>query len=437
VNVKTEMANHEGRGLRKPWWLLISAAILYLAAFAYTLERPEVREMGDSQEYLRAAENLLSHGVLYSGNLEDAGPIDPALYSRRPPLYPLLLAFSEAIGGGTLVAVLIQMLMTGAGAWLTWRTARYLGLSRGASILVVALFLYFPAQVIYSQVVMSEILFQFLLVAGIFFLVRYARRRAVPDLYLWNFLLGASVLCKPVMMFFWIPNLAFCLWWYWRLRVRHLLVAALIPFLIISAWSYRNYRLTGSYHFSSMGTAYLRLLTRDRLQDETGPPQELGKRSVTTITRFLSEVPQRLPGLARGYAIGVSAFFLDPGRFDWYEFFNLPHSRSLRRILFTDEEPVARRLKHVPIVVLLALAIVFVVNLAVLVGVAHALFVVRDYSPEKVFIVMLVLYLAAVTSFAGASRYRLPVESLLLLLAAPFLWRITEQAAKLLRTRKA
>ncbi len=427
MNSNRLMANQEDGRLRKPWWLLISAAILYLAAFTYTLEKPEVREMGDSLEYQRAAKNLLSDGVLYSGNLGDAEPIDPALYSRRPPLYPLLLAFSEVIGGGIIAAVLIQMLMTAVGAWLTWRISRYLGLVRGEGILVVALYLYFPAQVIYSQVVMSEILFQFLLVAGVFFLVRYLRHRTIPDLYLWNVLIGASALCKPVMMFFWIPNLLFCIWLFRKQRVKHLLVAALIPFLIISAWSYRNYDLTGSYHFSSMGTAYLRLLTRDRLQNEPGPAQDLSKRSAATVINFLSEVPGRLPGLARRYGIGVSAFFLDPGRFDWWEFLNLPHPQSMRRILFRDDESIVRRLSRFPIGVLVALAIVLALNLVVLAGVAHALFVVRDYSPEKVFIVTLILYLAAVTSFAGASRYRLPVEPLLLLLAAPFLWRVIRE----------
>jgi hypothetical protein len=420
------MSSQEGNVRRTPWLLLVPALILYLSAFGYALLNPESRQMGDSLDYLRASKNLLSKGVIYCGNLGAAGQIDPALYSRRPPLYPLFLAISKIATGGVLAAVLMQMLLTAGGAYLTWRIMEYLGSGRGLRLVVTTLFLFYPAQIIYSQVVMSEVLFQFLIVVSVFFMVRYLKHAGPRDIYLCNLAIGAAALCKPVMMFFWIPNLLFCLWLSRRKKGWHLWVAPLIPFLIISGWSYRNYELTGSYHFSSMGTTYLRLLTRNRLAREPGWERDLPGDANATILAFLEEVPKRLPALAKGYAIGVASFFVDPGRFDWYEFFKLPDSRSLRKILFIDEIPVNRQLGRFPLPVLGSLLVVLILNLVVFAGFAHSLVVSRDYSPAKVFMIALILYVAAVTSFAGASRYRLPVEPLLLILAGPFLLSIGE-----------
>ena len=62
--------------------------LVHLLFFLSALIHPSA-PLSDSEDYLNASQNLYSQGVLYCGDLSEA--IHEEQFTRRPPLYPLLL----------------------------------------------------------------------------------------------------------------------------------------------------------------------------------------------------------------------------------------------------------------------------------------------------------------------------------------------------------
>ena len=80
---------------RRFWILLISLHLLFMGKQLFWSNSI----LQDSKEYLFAAENLLQHQTLYSWNLNHAFNAD--WLSKRPILYPLILALFKTISFGS------------------------------------------------------------------------------------------------------------------------------------------------------------------------------------------------------------------------------------------------------------------------------------------------------------------------------------------------
>lgn len=401
-----------------PWRIVIVIAIfVHLAAFFHAVSRPEVRWMTDTAEYLSAGRNLLHNGVLYAGDLSSQ-PLDPALYSRRPPLYPLFLATAEQLPGGLQAAAFLQLVLSFTVAFLAYRLARRIlpeRLERWA-VVVPALVLLYPTQVIYTQILMAEILLQFCLVVAAFELTRYLQEKKAAALWSANGALALAPLVKPVMVFFWIPNLAFLWWIHRRSGRRRWFVPALLPLLLVIAWSCRNLYWTGSFHFSSMAANQAKVLVHGR-----EPLDARGKDLGDEYRRFLSQFVQRITAQPARFVWiqmrGMGSFFLDPGMFDLYEFLNFERPFSLGQVLFSEDR-VRRIFSDLPASVLTYLTGLTLLNLLVAGG-----FLVFCFQPVRLpavkwFLVLIVAYMALVVGPIGRSRYRLSVEPLLLIGAA-------------------
>ncbi len=185
--------------------MIAIAIFCYSAAFLHGLFSPEIRLLPDSLEYLKAAENLMDHGVFYSGSLE--GKTDFVQYSRRTPGYPFLLGIFSIVSPSLSIPIIFQVLLIFTGGFLLWRITEELGIPALAGVFVLAFYLLYPSQIIYSQMIMAETILQFLILASVYFLVLYLKQKAAIFIILVNLCLGFAVLCKPVMLYFWIPNL--------------------------------------------------------------------------------------------------------------------------------------------------------------------------------------------------------------------------------------
>ncbi|UCH79260.1 MAG: glycosyltransferase family 39 protein [Candidatus Coatesbacteria bacterium] len=119
----------------------------------------------DQYEYRAAAERLASGlGLTYaSGEL---------YVHSHPPLYPVFLAGIFAAGGGGLAVRLVQLALALATLLVVYATARRAFGGRVAAAALIAGGLYLPTA-FYATDVLSEILFTFLLAAGVYLL--YAR----------------------------------------------------------------------------------------------------------------------------------------------------------------------------------------------------------------------------------------------------------------------
>ena len=403
-----------------PWIVLI--LLVYSAAFLFTEWNPQNRLMVDSAEYLAAAENLAEFGIFYAGNLSET--IDPNLYSRRPPGYPVLLL---GLGFNTTIIVLFQILLTFLGGFLVWSILGSIGAKPNVRKILLILYLLYPTQIIYSQMIMAEIFFEFLLLVLVFSYSKFLRENKPAWIVLGNVALSIAILSKPVMLYFWIPNAAFLIWVLAKNRCRILLICAAIPVLVNVMWSYRNYRITGYYHFSSIQMNQMSIKTTGKPIKGQGQ-NSFAQASQNTRQAYFRALVENWPSTLKRVVRETVFFFLDPGRFDVWEFLNKPHNIRSRDILYAcGVLSFWEELRKIPLSIMVFLFLTGIVNLLITIGFINFLYQESLSFEIKWMMVLIVLYILMATIFAatGNARYRLPIEPLLIISLTPLLDRIS------------
>ncbi|MFH1965817.1 MAG: hypothetical protein ABIJ42_09810 [Acidobacteriota bacterium] len=405
-------------------FLLIVIAIagfFYSAAFLHGLYTPEIRLLPDSLEYLAAAENLKDHGVFYSGSLK--GETDYALYTRRTPGYPFLLCILSMVSPSLSLPVLFQVLLIFTGGFLFWRINEEMGIPPPLNVFALAVYLLYPGQIIYSQMIMAETILEFLILSSVYFLVLYLKQKAAVFIILVNLCLGFAVLCKPVMLYFWVPNLVLHLLLFRKTSRKIILAASLIPVLFISLWSWRNYQVTGVYHFSSLKASHMRFFipeVPDKFESgsKAGFSEEFSKteRLAADILLNPSEAGSKIFESSKN----MVSFFLDPGRFDIYRFIPIEGENISTRIFFHWNEDWGKYIRRVPAPILLYLGLLLLANLLIVLAFIPFSFMSGPDFFLRLYVLLIILYIGAVVSVAGlgAARYRLSVEPLLIAGAA-------------------
>ncbi len=417
------------RSCRRFGGTLAAVLALYCAAFSYGLLFPETRFTADSFEYIQSARNFLGEGIFYSGSLDQ--PIDPMLYSLRTPLYPFIISLSIYVTQSPIWVTLFQLLLTLLGAYFLWEILAFLNCKTSIASLVVTCYLLYPAQVIYTNLFMAEITLQFLLLASLYFCTRFCKTGNMGNLALMNVCLGLAALAKPIMMYFWIPNLLFHGFLFWRNRRKSILVLALLPACCVFLWSYRNYSLTDYFHFSSIKTYNMlrynmRSLVRDshRSSEANQIRKEFGKRlesasdlaesSRMIEAEFARTAFANWKSTAESYIEGTLTLFLDPGRFDIYQFLGLDSDVRAGDVFKSELTAIPALLLKIPIPILIHLILVGLLNLFI--AAAFVYFLVKSSGrPEfKLYVVLVVLYMVAVAAPTGVSRFRLSFMPFLL-----------------------
>lgn len=196
----------------------------------------------DSEQYLRAAQNMLNgHGF----SLANEAPYLPDMF--RTPGYPVFLLPFVAMKWAPSVIALIQTMMGAALPVLVFRTAQRLGWASaalGAWLVVVD-----ASSVIFFPLVLSDGLF-----ALIFALLIYSLSRGrfhLKDLCWQAFLLGAMILVRPIATY--LPFLLLIWWGGHSAKWRHILVAMLILFALPGGWVLRNYYALQTPAISTVG----------------------------------------------------------------------------------------------------------------------------------------------------------------------------------------
>ena len=406
---------------RKPEKLIAAIIFLallgYLGVFLHGLFTPQIRLLPDSYEYLQAAGNLLDHGTFYAGNLDKE--IDFSLYSRRPPGYPVLLMLLSLLSSSLSLVAAFQVLLVFTGGFMLWDLNRKMEVPPRANAAALAIYFFYPGQLIYSQMIMAEIVLQFLLLASAWFLIRFLRGKTASNIVMLNCCLAAAVLCKPVMLYFWIPNLLLHVFLYRRFSLKVILVAALLPLAATSAWSWRNYQLTGVYHYSSMKVTHMKFSLPD---PEEGHGRDSGRDFAEDYRKTEASSIRKLLNPAQAYETMIStarktaSFFVDPGRFDIYRFVPIEgQEKSTKTFLHWNREWKGY-FQITPNWVLAVLGILLLLNIFVLIAFLLFPFIPGPDIFLRLFLTLLVFYNSLVVGYAamGTARYRLTVEPLLI-----------------------
>jgi len=459
---------------------LLSFAYLSSLASENPSANPYPIVAGDSSYYARWAENLLA---LHAYEDPPGKPLHAA-----PPGYPALLAATKAVTGSMTPIVFVQIIFAAYAAVLIYKMARTLVPS--AFALVVALAYAIDPMVVFTNTaIMTDGLFSSLLVCIVylaFFLpaqTGQSRLKGVARWALVGLLLGIATMLRPIGQFL---VFVFPAMYLLRLRMQggsedgsriKAICACVVAFaLVVVPWMARNQIQFGSFEISPLGGH--NLLTYDvrgflawrALADTPNPlPAVLVLRHANDpiFAEIDAEVAEELAAITPegknpdNYEgrLAIQYIMRDPLRYAYFHavntvpFFISSSVATYRQIVrqLRDNEgfyaPTAisllgslERIRNpesfgsfagaVRSIAPIALEILWWTLVAF-----SALFALVRFRRNFTILLcaILVVYFAVLTGPMSASRYRIPAESYLLILAAAGAYEITQRAKEKLR----
>ena len=412
--------------------------LLHLALFGWQLYKGPIT-MPDGFQYLHASENLREHGALYCEAWEE--PLQPRAMTLRPPFYPFLILCAQILLQGSwgilLVQVVLSLLNLYGVVWL-WRQ---FGVSDRYQWALLLLVLLFPAQALYSNLVLTEMLTQtlvLLLFGAMFLFWKTQRKRYAVSAAAGGVL---AMLTKPLFYPFSLVFLGWSCFQAFRLKKWVLVAVGFLPFAVAWGYQFYNEQRTGYFHFSTIAEDNLLSYNAYGMLEA-----QQGTRYADSLVAAVEQQAALQPSFAQqqryirqqGMALiaespvayglyhlkGVVHFFLDPGRSDLVFFFGTGQAEAPVLTQYIKEYGyggIFKLLGKYNIFFLLLLASIVVGNgLKVL---ALLLFACNRRLPLEVRLLLLLLvgYVAVLAGPVGASRFVVPVFPLLLF-TVPFAW---------------
>lgn len=390
----------------------------------------------DSEDYLWQAGNLWDKGRTYSKDFLE--PFHPDYVTKRPPLYAMLLAPFIQFRAGWWIFLLLQNIISITG--LMW--LRSMAINNGfggiASLAVLGGLLLFPNFLIYPQMYMSETMLAFLLIA-------YLRSWQIwlegdkRQIFFKALILTAAVFTKPVMLWFWLPDALLTLWLFKKTETPRSAIFALLIFpIMVNIWEYRNQKVTGYRHFSSISVVNLRDYNLRYYQAWQHGQEyadsiniQIKERALTladyaTAQKFTADTCKTL--LFRNtwqyglfHARGMIFFLADPGRFDFYHWTNReePEKGMLQQLSDSRNAGLVELIHAFPPVFWLFILLTGGGFLVLMVGTFFSIVCLRRLPVIWLIALIIGVYVMILTGPIGSARFRMPVQMLLWM---PAIW---------------
>ncbi|GAB3656574.1 hypothetical protein GCM10027594_29050 [Hymenobacter agri] len=427
-------------GARVPSWVWVVLVLAHLLVFGWAL-RSGHWNFPDSGRYRQAAVNLGQHGQLYAREWPQTEPQGQAVqeFSIRPPGYPVvLLGLNSATGSPWLILLVQNGLSLLVLAVVLKRWARRARPLMKHWLVAVALALTFPAQLIYANAVMSEIMLQSVLLGLVGFVLAFCRTGCLRDWLGAAAAVVAALLLKPVCSLLALALGMGGLVLAWQRKRWMLLVIGWLPLSVAGLYMNWNWQRTGYFHFSSIteinmlhynaagvvrqvaGTAaeeawVAAVLRRANAQRSFASRQQVIQREAGAVLRKYPLV------YARQHVLGMGAFFLDPGRFDVSEFLGAAPLAGGGLLAQARAGKLWQAIGQLPWGMLSLLVVVVLANMARLLLAAQGFRKLgsgtRTERVGRWLAVGLLAYLALLTGPLGAARFLMPAWPLLLGLA--------------------
>ena len=245
-----------------------TALVLRLFLFFYLYESrgadffDPLRQGTDQAEYGRVAINLAEHSS-FSMSKEAPYSPDPA----RTPIFPIFLSILYWISGGFVLPTIINIFLSSLTSIIVFELAMLVLKSKKASFASGMIFAFLPYGAYLSDLIMADTLFVLFFVLFLYFFAKFIVFN--KDIkYIWiilsSFLLGLSTLTRPITQFFIIiPILILFLSCFLSPKVRlkefffrpALFLAVFL--LVLSPWLGRNYYHFNKFFLSSIGGYHL------------------------------------------------------------------------------------------------------------------------------------------------------------------------------------
>ena len=436
------LAGYFSLWLKKNTFLLWALAVIHLIFFLLALRNGNIAFSVDSTEYLNQAENIREHASWYAGS--SSTPHDDFLESRRPPLYGFFIFLVHIVSSNNFFLLALQNLMSIAVLILT---AFMFWLLTGKRIanqwLVILPLLLFPTQFVYANMIMADVLFQFLIISGFLFFIQSVRR---PDSFLYFCIfISLAILTKPVFYAFCliVPVIALLFYTKGIYKLSNVYIS-LIPLLTVATISTINYSKTGYFHYSSVNEkfiseygAYLAVGDKgdisaqqkiDSLLSEANKQPDFKSYCKYINKESLFLIKENKARFVMMQLKGMANFFIDHGRFDLMAFFVNPDYVQTEGWKQKYEEQgwqgVFSYLKTFNPFLLLFLILASVFNLIMVVVLVRFLFAHKIAILFRLLLLLFVIYMVVFTGVVGCSRYRMAIFPIIWM---AFMWFLTER----------
>jgi hypothetical protein len=415
--------------------------LLHVLFFVLALNYRHIYTL-DSPEYLRTASNISTHCISYNGVLTN--PLNPGFYSLRPPGYALFILFCKAVFSSDFTILIIQNLIS-----ILLLCFIYLKLQQTDSIkkhswLFLCGLIFFPIYLILINMVLADGLLAFLLVSSWLFLERFVVSRKWFYLLLFNITLSCAAMTKPVMMYFWVPNLLFSGYLYWKTKKMYPVYMAMILILTIGAWSYRNYIKTGYFHYSSIKMQNLLELNAGAVMSHIYNHDSMTEHRRVTLIKadsiplykdksqfLLNEAKQIIIRHPFLYGIihlkGMFNFLISPGRVDIETFFGLSNDNPVSLRYEIEKKGLFHGLNSflgkVNFTLIIFVFLIAMWNAFCLLLLIAALFSKKIEIVQRIFLFVLIFYIVFACGPGGYARFKTSIYPFILYLL-PFGYQV-------------
>ena len=213
---------------------------------------------GDTGGYVNSAENLLKYGSFSIGEYPNLIP-----FIHRTPGYPVFLIPGLIIGSLEWYTIIVQILLSSLIILFIYKIGKTIIRNENV-ILLACLFYSLSIQSIrYTNYILTETLFSFLLVISTYLFLKYLRFNRFKFAFLSFVILIISIYVRPIGYFFYpLLFIIFVISQFRRkVEIRTIVLSSIIIFLIgfigIGIWQYRNYKKTGYKGFSQISVENL------------------------------------------------------------------------------------------------------------------------------------------------------------------------------------
>lgn len=433
--------------------LFLFIVLIHIIYFIFALAWGNIYT-GDSDEYLYQANNLRYHFSTYSGDLEE--PIKTKLYTLRAPFYPMVIMFSKFIYNSDWTILIFQNLLSIINLLLIINLLSHFKFKFNIYPWIALSLILFPTQFIYANMVMSEIIFQSLILLAFLSIYKYLSSSTIKYLLLFNILISLALLTKPVMLYFWIPNLLFSFWLFYKYRKPAIIFLALLLPATGLARSYHNLQTTGYFHYSSIKSFYILTCTtyclvenlhgtdsakafRKKVEIEAATQLDFGNQDKYILNECKKVIQNNIVPYAVYHAKGMVNFFIDPGRYDMLIFFRMKHTEQEGFINLYKKKGmrgVLEYFRQIPMFQFTWLTLIFFLNTFIFFGFMRFVFTQEMSITIKVFLIMIVLYLSFVAGFTAYARFKIQMYPLLLFTLPFFMSWIREVLLRLYTSRQ-
>jgi 4-amino-4-deoxy-L-arabinose transferase-like glycosyltransferase len=415
---------------------LLFLGILHAIFFVLALTIGNIK-LPDSIDYIWQAENFRNHDSFYAYDFSQ--PIKIDYYSKRPPFYGLFIWAITSIIPSLYAVLFLQNILSIISAWLVYRLLKENFNIPKPALWSAVLWIAFPNQLLYANMIMTETVLQFLIVVAFYTFVKFlANPQKANYIYLNNMVLAIAVLTKPVMLYFWVINLLVLI--ATGIKYRKFLLP--LPVLLIPAvmlvWMENNKETTGYRHYSSITHVNLKdYNTKYFLLNKYG--EDVADSTIAQINNKAATLPSYKEqaeyikdttisiilgdvwGYGKFHAKGMVNFVGDPGRFDYVNFFNIEQTGEVGLMHYISKGNMGELidfLKTQPLLLIIVMLLSIVANGVVLV-LALTLLLVRNMSLiAKLYLILFVVYIWFLTGAIGAARFKIPIYPLLIIAAA-------------------